>query len=62
MGETERGPDNPFLGRQVPEINNKTIRELLFRNYRIVYKIKSDSIEILTVFEGHKLLDENNYI
>lgn len=54
--------NNPRLGRTVPEIANSTIRELIFKKYRIVYRLNEDSIEILTVFEGHMLLriDEND--
>ena len=46
----------PRSGRIVPEIAKPNIRELLFKKYRIVYRLKEDSIEILTVFEGHMLL------
>jgi plasmid stabilization system protein ParE len=48
--------DNPNAGRMVPEISNPDIRELIFQKYRVVYKLKGKQIEILTVFEGHKLL------
>jgi len=48
--------DNPRAGRMVPEISNPDIRELIFQKYRAVYKLKEKQIEILTVFEGHKLL------
>lgn len=48
--------DNPRSGRTVPEIGNSDIRELIFRGYRIVYRFNDDRIEILTVFEGHRLL------
>lgn len=48
---------NPQIGRVVPEISRPEIRELLFKNYRIVYRVKKDYIEILTVFEGHSLLN-----
>jgi toxin ParE1/3/4 len=48
--------DNPEKGRVVPELLFENIRELLYKNYRIVYLIKENSIEILTVFEGHQLL------
>jgi hypothetical protein len=40
----------------VPEISNPDIRELIYRGYRIVYRFKGDVLEILTVFEGHRLL------
>lgn len=49
-------PENPRMGRIVPEIANPDIRELLFRNYRIVYRLTESTIEILSVFEGHRLL------
>ena len=47
---------NPEKGRVVPELSLEKIRELLYKNYRIVYLIKKNSIEILTIFEGHQLL------
>jgi toxin ParE1/3/4 len=47
---------NPCVGRTVPEIANLDIRELLLNNYRIVYRLNKNNIEILTVFEGHRLL------
>ncbi|MBT1076635.1 type II toxin-antitoxin system RelE/ParE family toxin [Geobacter grbiciae] len=49
-------PENPPLGRTVSEIANPAIRELLFRDYRIVYRLTENTIEILSVFEGHRLL------
>ena len=48
--------DNPEKGRIVPELSLENIRELLHRNYRIVYLVKKNSVDILTVFEGHQLL------
>ena len=50
---------NPRMGRMVPEISNPTIRELIVKKYRIVYHVHEDKTEILTVFEGHKLLRIN---
>lgn len=51
--------DNPRGGRTVPEIGNPDIRELIYRGYRIVYRLNSDRIDILTVFEGHRQLRLN---
>ncbi len=49
--------DNPDMGRIVPELSNPNIRELIHKNYRIVYRhIDDEEIQILTVFEGHCLL------
>jgi plasmid stabilization system protein ParE len=38
-------------------LNNDDIRELIHGNYRIVYKLAGSEVHILTVFEGHMLLD-----
>jgi len=46
-------------GRIVPELNARDIRELIEKKYRIIYRIKNLTIEILTVFEGHRLLRED---
>ncbi len=43
-------------GRIVPEFDQNNLRELLIENYRLVYRIKSVSVEIITVFEGHRQL------
>lgn len=51
---------NPRSGRTVPEIGNSDIRELIYRGYRIVYRLNGDRVEILTVFEGHRLLRLND--
>ncbi len=48
--------ETPFAGRTVPEIGNPEIRELVHKKYRIVYRVKNTSIEILTVFQGHRLI------
>jgi plasmid stabilization system protein ParE len=51
--------DNPRSGRTVPEIGNPDIRELIYRGYRIVYRLNGNRSEILAVFEGHRLLRLN---
>jgi toxin ParE1/3/4 len=50
---------SPRAGRRVPEINRDDIRETLLRSYRIVYKIGKGSVEVITVFEGHRLLPDD---
>ena len=56
ISDAETLVDNPQKGRIVPELTIENIRELLHKNYRIVYLIKKSSIDILTVFERHQLL------
>jgi toxin ParE1/3/4 len=48
--------DKPLRGRTVPEISNPDIRDLIFNKYRIVYRINGNNLDILTVFEAHRLL------
>ena len=47
----------PRLGRVVPEADEETIREVLYRSYRIVYRIHGERIEILAVVHGHRDLN-----
>jgi plasmid stabilization system protein ParE len=47
----------PGMGRVVPETNDESSREIIFGNYRIVYRLKSDLIELLTIYHGSRLLD-----
>ena len=47
----------PELGRIVPETHMPEIREILFGNYRIIYRLKLDIVEILTVYHRSRLLD-----
>ena len=46
----------PQKGRIVPEFNISGIREIIYKNYRIVYRIHKEQVHILTVFEAHRLL------
>lgn len=57
--KTERLRKYPLSGRIVPELSRQDIREILVQNYRIIYRIASKSVLILTVFEGHQLLRVN---
>ena len=52
--------DFPELGRVVPEIGRKDIRELIDGNYRIIYKRKENEIIILTIRKLTQLLSEND--
>ncbi len=50
----------PKSGRVVPEINNENIRELIFGNYRIVYKLYETYLDILTVHHSARLLSNSS--
>ncbi|MEA2110121.1 MAG: type II toxin-antitoxin system RelE/ParE family toxin, partial [Pseudomonadota bacterium] len=47
---------SPELGRVVAEIRRKDVRELIFGNYRIIYRVEKTSISILTVRHGKQIL------
>ncbi len=50
----------PMLGRVVPEQDDDTLRELVFRNYRIIYTfLQNSTIQILTIHHHARLLSNN---
>lgn len=50
----------PESGRYVPElISRKDIRELVFKNYRIIYRIEKSTVYILTVRNYKQILPIN---
>ena len=50
-------PQFPKAGRIVPEYGSENIREKIYENYRIVYRIKEAFIEIIAICHGAKQLD-----
>jgi plasmid stabilization system protein ParE len=46
----------PEIGRVVPEIRNEQFRELIYGNYRIIYRIGKKQISILTIRHGKQIL------
>jgi toxin ParE1/3/4 len=53
--------DFPQSGRVVPEMNCPNIREIILGNYRIIYRLKTDLVEILTIHHGARLLDRTQF-
>ena len=47
---------SPEIGRIVPEIGNSQFRELIYGNYRIIYRIEKKQISILTIRHGKQIL------
>jgi len=48
--------DFPNIGRVVPEGNNPSVREVIFQNYRIIYRKMNNYVEIITIIHGSRLL------
>jgi toxin ParE1/3/4 len=49
---------SPWQGRKVPEVDRDDIREAFVGNHRIVYIVQDRTVQILTIFEGHRLLPD----
>ena len=47
---------SPDIGRVVPEIRNDRFREMIYGNYRIIYRIEKTQISILTIRHGKQIL------
>ncbi len=45
----ERLAEHPLSGRIVPELGQATVREVIEAPYRIVYRVRADLLEFLTV-------------
>ena len=58
LDEVERLKDFPEQGRKVPEVRRADVREIFFQSHRIVYRIESKRIVILTVRHTRQLLDQ----
>jgi len=50
----ERLSEFPSSGRVVPERGQSDIREVIVQHYRVIYRVKSELVEILTVFHGSR--------
>jgi len=53
---------HPRMGRVVPEWGREDLRERVIDAYRLVYRLREDvgEIHVLTVFEGHRLLRDED--
>ena len=47
---------SPKSGRIVPETHREDIRELIYGNYRIIYRVGKNRISMLTVRHGKQIL------
>ena len=54
--KVEQLKSSPEIGRVVPEIRNDQFRELIYGNYRIIYRIEKKQISILTIRHGKQIL------
>ena len=50
----------PESGQVVPELGREDIRELLRGNYRIIYRVGQERIDVLAVYHSARLLDADS--
>ena len=62
FSKVEHLRSSPEIGRIVPEIKNEKFRELIYGNYRIVYRIEKKQISILTIRHGKQILPINEIL
>ena len=55
VAAVERLQKHPRSGRMVPELGDESIREIVHGNYRIVYRLRHELVEVATVFHGARL-------
>jgi len=53
----ERLVDFPESGRIVPEKNDPKVRDVILGNYRIVYRLRHTTVELLTIHHAARPLD-----
>ncbi|HHE74221.1 MAG TPA: type II toxin-antitoxin system RelE/ParE family toxin [Desulfobacteraceae bacterium] len=59
FSKVEQLKSSPEIGRIVPEIKDSQFRELIYGNYRIIYRIETKQISILTIRHGKQILPIN---
>ncbi len=61
LSRSESLGSHPLIGRVVPELNVKAVREVFEGNYRIIYKVvNSDIIHILTVHHSRRHMKQTD--
>lgn len=57
----DRLAEFPRSGRAVPELNNPDFREVILGNYRLIHRLRSGDVQILTVHPAAKPLDLDQF-
>ncbi len=60
--KVETLPQNPMRGRMVPEANREEIREVFVGEYRIIYRIETKRLSILSIRNFKQLLREEDIV
>lgn len=58
LSAVERLGEFPRMGRVVPEADCSDIRELILRDYRIIYRLDQNVVQILAVIHGYRNISQ----
>lgn len=50
----------PYMGRKIPEYNNINLREIIYKSYRILYKVNSSVYILNVIHHSRNILDSIN--
>ncbi len=56
FGAVDRLGNFPQSGRVVPEVKRPNIREIIFGNYRVIYRVERKRVSVLAVRHGKQRL------
>lgn len=51
--------DHPRSGSIVPKYDDENLRELIIHPYRLIYRLRSERIDIIAVFHGAQQLPDS---
>lgn len=56
VAAAEMVPENPQIGRVVPEVGQADLRERFVYSYRVIYRVEQERVLIAAVIHGSRLL------
>jgi len=57
LATSSKIPEQPLIGRVVPEINDEMIRERFVYSYRLIYRVEGKIITVVAIVHGKRLLE-----
>ena len=61
LAATDRLTEYPRLGRSVPELRSEDLREIIVGSFRVIYRIRNDVAQVLTIHHGARRLDTTTF-
>ena len=51
--------DAPLLGKRLSQYSSDDVRELLVRPFRLIFRVREDAVEVLTIMHYRQLLPDD---